>query len=174
MSNEKVHLNEKGFGNQLKGAASIVCGDNGEPLTLRLLVLPDGAIGGVATLLPNDQWEAGKVKSFMPKSAYYLALKRNGTLGTVNVKHYDGIIMDMEAEVAFIYDNEQIKFVSSDGMKGSDEAKELLNEKLWNPMIKALQRSYDLKSDKLYYGGIAQDATVMKMHFHKDKQNIKQ
>lgn len=172
MSNEKVHLTEKGFGNPLKGAASIVCGDNGEPLTLRLLVLPDGAIGGVVTLLPNEQWEAEKVKSFMPKSAFYLALKRNGTLGTVNVKHYNGIEIDTEVEVAFIYDQEQIKFVCSDGMKGSEEAKELLNERLWNPLIKALQRSYDLKSDKLYYGNIASDASVMKMTFHKDKQNI--
>lgn len=169
MANEKVHLTEKGYGSKLRGSASIIAGENGQPMNLRLLVLPDGSIGGCSTLLPAEAWAKEKVKSFMPESAWYLRLERNQNIGTVCIQHFTGIVKDKEIRTAFIYDKQMVKFIASDGMEGADEAKELLNGILSDAVDQALFRSYAPKPDRLYFGSVALDSSCMTLVRHKDK-----
>ena len=169
MNNEKVHLTEKGFGSEGKGAASIVASENGTSLSLRLAILPDKGIGGVCTLIPVGSWDKRQVKSFMPETAWSVSLKRNKNLGNIILKHYTGTELDRQYETAFVY-NDEFKFVSSEGMSGSEEAKSLLNGILWEAAKAALLRSYDPKPDRIYFGSVALDATAMQMTYHRDKK----
>ena len=169
MANEKVHLTEKGYGSKLRGSASIIADESGQPMNLRLLVLPDGGIGGCATLLPAEAWAKEKVKSFMPESAWYLRLERNQNIGTVTVMHYIGIVQDKLLQTAFIYEKESVRFIASEAMEGAEEAKQLLNGILADAVDCALFRSYAPKPDKLYFGSVALDSSCMTLVRHKDK-----
>ena len=165
----KVHLTEKGYGSTLKGKVSIVCGINGEVLPLRLLTLPDGKIGGVCTLIPSESWDERKVKSFMPKAAWLIAMDRNQNIGTITLEKYEGIQLVKKLRTAFVWNGKDLTFMESDGMDGSEEAIKLLNESLWDAVSKAFQRSFDAQPDHLFYGRIAMDASMLTMQFHRDK-----
>ena len=171
--NEKVHLTEKGFGNEGRGAASIVASELGTSLPLRLVILPDKGIGGVCTLIPKGSWDKQRVKSFMPESAWSITLKRNKNLGNIILKHYTGVELDKSFETAFVHDNDnEFRFISSEGMVGSEEAKILLSGILWEAVRAALLRSYDSRPDRIYFGSVALDGTLMTMVYHRDKIHV--
>jgi len=172
-SNGKVHLTEKGYGSSLKGKVSIVCGAEGEAIALRLLTLPDGKTGGVATMLPSESWDKNRVKSFMPKSAWLLAMNRNQNIGTISLKLYEGVELVKDFETAFSFNGKDLSFLESDGMNGSQEAVSLLNGILWNAISRAFQRSFDPEPNHLFYGKVAMDSPMMTMQFHRDKVKAK-
>lgn len=152
-----VKLQEKGFGGPKFGTACIVCGMEGEVLSMRLNTLPNGAIGG-DILLIQDSHLQGSRKSYMHKSARHIFVNRyNKDLATVKILTYedDGMMHQMECGASI--GAEIVSFFSSDGMENSEEAKELLKSVLFIPFIAALNRSNNAAPDKMYHGKLAED-----------------
>jgi len=173
----KVFVKEKGFGNPKGGRATVVAGPNGEPLIQRLTILPDERTGGTVVLIPfNLKHPICNTSINSKEIVYKIVIFRTGEMSNINITRFDCTGDEITKETfstSFIPDGKGgAKFVESEGMERSGEAKELLTTILTDAVNRGIQRSYDSFPERLYYGIIAKDCKPLIMQKYIKSTNV--
>lgn len=177
MSSGNIFLTERGFGKANHGEAVIVCGAQGQPLNLRLVITPNGSVGGQLTIVPLDVRDEKRSTSDINKeeTVYELKVVRNSTTfsgGTIRIKEIDCRQMTVKMMETGFTENLKsgaVNFMESFGMENSEVAKELLYDKLQDAFLAALNRTKDNRPAKIYFGRQATDiAPIKRKWFNKE------
>lgn len=167
MASEKITLSEKGFGTPERGASTVLADKNGEPLTLRLVTLPDGNIGGQCVIVPLPSLRPGAKSYFnVSEEVFELKFDHKQGVGMITIRHFDcnEFIFDTYESLVCIQDNE-CKLVGSSGMKNSERAKSLLEGILFNAYTALIDRAFNKTPGKLFYGKPALDGGFLKLSY---------
>ena len=154
---KNLFLNERGFGTNESGKATIICGDNGKELDMTLFYHPDGRAGHEVCLIPRVRLK-DRVPAFVPTKdnefIFTISVNRKGAMGTVNIMKYSSEDLSAEEFVtAFQIDNSgRVVMVRSRGMVRNEEADQMLLGEFSNAFQAALNRSYASEIEKPFYG----------------------
>ena len=160
MASRNIFLTERGFGGKNHGEAVIIAGSKGQALPLRLVITPNGSIGGQLTIVPLLERDPKRSKSDINTEpvVYELKVIRNTASisgGTVRVKIIDceTMVVNM-AEIGFSYDPRSgaTSFVGGLGLNESEKADELLMGILYPAFCAAMDRAAEYRPGKLFYG----------------------
>jgi len=181
VSTGNIFLTERGFGTSYKGEAHVIAGPDGEPLNLRIVSMalpkPNGSIGGELVIVPLSERNL-KSKSYINSKSvvYEISVKRTKDFSNIQIRKINAVTMEVEIFQTALMPGQDgdVRFIESNGMINSKEAKQLLTTTLTEAVNKAMERSYDPGSDKLYYGNFAQDTEPVKRElFVKTKDLVK-
>jgi hypothetical protein len=172
MASNKIVLSEKGFGSSRKGSSTILTDKNGEPLSLRLVTLPNGHIGGQCIVVPIAQIRE-RAKSFINTSEEVFEIKflHQQNVGTISIRHFDANDLYFDTyEAGIVLSDSSCRIMSSHGMKNSEKAEELLQGILSDAWQAGLNRAFDPNPDKIYYGKLAMDGGFSKLEYFSKKK----
>lgn len=155
-------LQERGFGiNTETGAATVVADQSGQPLSLRIAILPNGAIGG-ELVVPQLDTVREKSKSYINKSPviYEISIKRKGCLGNFSIKAINAQTFAEEFQTGAFLVNEsgEVRYLGNDG--GCPEFLE-------NALFAAFERSKEACPSRLFFGNIATDGRPIERQWRK-------
>ena len=158
----KLSLAERGFAIMAKGVskgkATVLAGPSGEPLEMQLVILKNGHIGGRVVLVPlAERFPNGKSFINKEEKVFEIQLDRTGNLVNITINEIDCNDLSITTYRTALFPDKHgdAVFVESDGMINSAKGKILLTTILADAVNRGIERSYDPKPEKLYYGKLA-------------------
>lgn len=180
-----LFLSEKGFGRGSRGGKAVVLADKeGKPLKLQLGELQTGAIGGRALIIHSEPINQKWYRSHMviDGPVYELTVERCGDKGgnilikqfNIDVNNNRNLTIHEMSVGYFVNKDKTIRYVGTVDSDCSEEAQKLINGKLSDAFIAAINRSYDPKPARIYFGSIATDAPAFKKEWTKREVEVEQ
>lgn len=161
-------LSERGFGKNTKGKATVIALYDGSPATMQPTILFNKAFGGTTLIIPEANIHPsvrGKSYLYTGTTVHELYVDRGANdVGTVSVTSHKVGKETIEQETCscgFFLQEGRVSFVSCCDMEEtSDRAKHLIDKFLFNAFAAAIKRSFDPSPRRLYYGNLANDASL--------------
>jgi hypothetical protein len=175
MASTKIKLSEKGFGEPGKGCATILADANGQPLTMKLVALPNGMTGGQVLLIPLKSIVSRYMRTFVNTSeeVFEIKVEHKQNVGTVTVRHFECEELNFDTyQAGIVVESARVRILSSHGMPNSDKAKEILNGFLFKAFEAAIDRAFTPNPDRMFYGKLAMDGGFTKLEYFEKNKTI--